>query len=123
MIIMLISGIAWQHKLTKEAIMTFGETISDARKKTGLSQKDLAAQIKKEDGTPISPQYLNDIERDRRNPPSDYILQQLADALGLSQEYLSFLAGQYPSDLREINPSPERVEKAFQAFRKTLKGE
>lgn len=103
--------------------MTFGGTISDARKKTGLSQKDLAALIKKEDGTPISTQYLNDIERDRRNPPSDYILHQLAKALDLSQEYLSFLAGQYPSDLREINPSPERVEKAFQAFRKTLKGE
>lgn len=103
--------------------MTFGETISNARKKTGLSQKDLAALIKKEDGTPISPQYLNDIERDRRNPPSDYILQQLADTLGLSQEYLSYLAGQYPSDLRKLNLPPERVEKAIQAFRRTLKGE
>jgi transposase len=29
-----------------------------------LSQKDLAAKIRKEDGTAISPQYLNDIEHD-----------------------------------------------------------
>lgn len=105
--------------------MSVGTMIAEARKEAGLSQRDLAAQIKKEDGTPISAQYLNDIERDRRNPPSDYILQQFADVLGLSSEQLIFLAGEYPRDvldLRELNPSPEQVEAAFRAFRRTIKG-
>lgn len=102
--------------------MNFGEVIAHTRKQKGVSQKDLAAEIKKEDGTSISAQYLNDIERDRRNPPSDYIVQQLAAKLELSYEYLSYLAGQYPTDLRDVSTSPERIEQAFQAFRRTLKG-
>jgi transcriptional regulator with XRE-family HTH domain len=104
--------------------MSFGATIVEARKSVRLSQKDLAAQIKKEDGMPISAQYLNDIERDRRNPPSDYIIQQFADVLGLPREYLAFLAGEYPNDLLNITPTPtpEKIEAAFQAFRRTLKG-
>ena len=44
--------------------MSFGEVVATARKAKGLSQKELAALITKEDGEPISPQYLNDLERD-----------------------------------------------------------
>ena len=45
--------------------MTFGRAIVAARKAKGLSQKDLAALIhKEEDEGSISPQYLNDIEHD-----------------------------------------------------------
>jgi transcriptional regulator with XRE-family HTH domain len=124
MIVPLISGVEYYCN-KRRGTMSFGTTIAEERKKAGMSQKDLAARIKKEDGTPISAQYLNDIERDRRNPPSDYILQQLADVLGLSKEHLVFLAGEYPNDfleLRELNPSPEQVEAAFRAFRKTIKG-
>ena len=102
---------------------TSGQAISAERKKLGLSQKDLAAHIKKEDGMPISPQYLNDIERDRRNPPSEYLLNQLADVLKLPREYLVFLAGEMPSEFRNQPHEPERVQAAFQAFRKTLKGD
>lgn len=101
--------------------MTFGKIVSDARKKAGLSQKDLAARITKEDGTQISPQYVNDIERDRRNAPSGIILQQLAEVLGLPLDYLEYLAGQYPSDLQDLSVPPERVEAAFRAFRRTIK--
>jgi ribosome-binding protein aMBF1 (putative translation factor) len=45
--------------------VTFGQTIADARKRAGLSQKGLAARIKKDDGQSISAQYLHDLERDR----------------------------------------------------------
>ena len=45
---------------------TFGKAIADARKALKISQKELAYKILKEDGEPITPQYLNDIERDRR---------------------------------------------------------
>jgi transcriptional regulator with XRE-family HTH domain len=48
---------------------TFGEIVAQARKRKLLSQKELAALIKKEDGQSISAQYLNDIERNRRNAP------------------------------------------------------
>ena len=73
--------------------MTFGELIVEARKKVGLSQKQLAERIKKEGGEAISPQYLNDIERDRRNPPSEYLISQFAKELGLSKERLLAVSG------------------------------
>jgi transcriptional regulator with XRE-family HTH domain len=104
---------------------TFGQVIAAARKGVRISQKELAARILKEDGTPISPQYLNDLERDRRNPPAEAMLRQFAAELGLAPEYLSFVAGQLPGDLRRLGAageSPERVAAAFQAFRRALKG-
>ena len=62
-------------------LSTFGRIIADARKALGMSQKELAARTRKEGGGAISPQYLNDIEHDRRNPPSEYIIEQLAGHL------------------------------------------
>src|SRR5439155_24170381 len=103
--------------------MPFGQIIADARKALGISQKELAERIKKEDGEPISPQYLNDIERDRRNPPSEYLITQLAKELKLSKTYLLAAAGTLPQDLQQIvvDSDPKDVERAFQAFRKTIK--
>ncbi len=106
--------------------MTIGEMIRDARKRAGLSQRDLAARIKKEDGTPISLPYLNDIERDRRNPPGPHLLKHFAAELGLSYEYLLFVAGEFPDDLADLRRdtaaySPADVEAAFEAFRNTLR--
>ena len=60
---------------------TFGQYISWARKKAGLNLRDMAALITKEDGEPISNQYLSDIENDKRNPPSDHMLEQMAKVL------------------------------------------
>ncbi len=100
---------------------TVGRAISQARKGHGFSQKELARRVEKEDGTPISPQYLNDIERDRRNPPSSHLLEQFARELGLPHDYLRFLARQIPEDIVPGDYGPERVESAFRAFRKALK--
>ena len=102
--------------------VTFGSAIADARRRLGKSQKEIAARILKEDRDPISPQYLNDLERDRRNPPSEYLLDQFASELNLPREYLDYLAGQIPADLRRMSAPPEQVEKAFTAFRKALSG-
>ncbi len=101
--------------------MTFGEFISERRKAQGLSQKDLAAKIKKEDGTPISPQYLNDIEHDRRRPPPAPMLDQLAEVLDVSSDEVYFYAGRLASDLRKRGYSPEKLRAAFKAFRKSLR--
>jgi transcriptional regulator with XRE-family HTH domain len=100
--------------------MTVGQIIKDARKRAGLSLKDLSARILKEDGTPISIPYLNDIERDRRNPPSPALLRQFAAVLGVSFEHLLYLTGELPEDVRGGSYSTARIEAAYEAFRRTL---
>ena len=100
---------------------SFGHTLAQARRRAGLSQRVLAARILKEDGEAISPQYLNDLERDRRNPPARHLLAQFANALDLPLEYLEFLAGQLPADLRDGTYAPDQVQAAFQAFRRSLR--
>jgi transcriptional regulator with XRE-family HTH domain len=93
--------------------MSFGRVISDARKSLGKSQKELAELVG------ISPQYLNDLERNRRNPPAN-LLDQFASNLGFPREYLDYVAGQLPPEMRGVVAKPEQVEAAFKAFRKTL---
>ena len=102
--------------------MSFGQIIVDARKRLKISQKQLAERIKKEDGDPISPQYLNDIERDRRNPPSEYLIAQFSKELELSKNYLMAAAGTLPEDIKQLinDSNPQAVERAFQAFRKKI---
>jgi transcriptional regulator with XRE-family HTH domain len=84
---------------TRSAV-TFGQSISEARKRKNMSQRQLAARIIKDDGRPISPQYLNDFERDRRTPSSDRLIEQLAEVLGISEYVLYHRAGEVPKDLR-----------------------
>ena len=103
--------------------MTFGEAITQARKDKKLSQKEVAAGTRKEDGGAISAQYLNDIEHDRRNPPSEYIVHQLANTLGLELDYLLFLAGRFPSDMLEMSRDQEGIKTAMRAFRRSLSGQ
>src|SRR3984893_8603990 len=78
---------------------TFGGAISEARKAKGCALKDLAARVLREDEEAISPQYLNDIEHDRRSPSSDRTVQQFADALGIDRDWLYYLAGRFPEDV------------------------
>jgi transcriptional regulator with XRE-family HTH domain len=101
---------------------TFGTLISEARRTKGLSQKDLASKIKKEDGQAISAQYLNDIEHDRRNPPSEFLIAQIADLVEVSKDVLCIAAGTIPDDLQRMARSqPAKVEQAFKAFRRAVK--
>ena len=93
--------------------ITLGGKIAERRRAQHLSQKQLAERILREDGAPISPQYLNDIERDRRVPP-DYLLQRIAGQLAIDLDYLVFLAGRIPPSLSYLTD-----ERAFVAFRRT----
>ena len=102
--------------------ITFGKEISRIRKELNLSQKELAEKVLKEDNQPITPQYLNDIEHDRRRPSSDALIKSFAKALNLKpndEEYLSYLAGNFPEDLRDM--SKDKFTEAILAFRKTNK--
>jgi len=102
--------------------MTFGRAIAKARKELGLSQKELAARVMKEEGGgSISPQYLNDIEHDRRSPSSGHLIRQFSGILNIPDDYLYALAGRLPDDLRPDTSTPDQVVRAFANFRKTLK--
>lgn len=101
--------------------MTFGNVIAEERKKAKLSQKELAALVKKEDGTPISPQYLNDIERDRRNAPSDFLIEQFAKALKIDAGRLYYWAKKIPADVKASPENEAQFVSAFKAFRRDRK--
>jgi len=101
---------------------SFGQIIAEARRKAGLSQKQLASMVTKENGVPISPQYLNDLEHDRRNPPSEYLITQFARALNIEKDYVMLAAGKVSQDVRAMGvANPQVVEEAFRLFRKDRK--
>ena len=113
----LISG------LPVERLSTFGRIIAEARKALGISQKELAARTHKEGGVRSRRSISTTSNTTAEIRHREYIIEQLAGHLGLSQEHLIAVAGLWPTDLREKLPGsdPLRVEKAFTAFRKVLK--
>lgn len=103
---------------------TLGGVISRARKGLGLSQKELAQLVQVDDDgrtKAMSPQYLNDIEHDRRSPSSTQLVEQFSKILKLDPEYLFFLADRWPDSLRVSIKSQEEFSKAMTAFRKTTR--
>ena len=54
--------------------MTIGEVIVSRRKELGMSQRELARKVFNTDGSHISPQIMNCIEKGRRDG-SQYITQ------------------------------------------------
>jgi transcriptional regulator with XRE-family HTH domain len=98
---------------------TFGQAISQKRRELGLSQKQLAEMIQREEGGSISPQYLNDIEHDRRSPSSDHMVGEFARVLGLSANYLYYLAGRLPAEARRPGVTPREVDQWVAAFRRS----
>jgi transcriptional regulator with XRE-family HTH domain len=101
---------------------TFGEVIAEARKKANLTQRQLAARIKTEEGRGISGPYLNDIEHNLRHPPRGFLLEQFARELDLDVDLLYFLAKQIPIDVDPSKVSEEQAVAAYRAFRRELKG-
>src|SRR6516225_299545 len=100
---------------------TFGEVIAEARKKAHLTQRQLAAQIKNEEGKGISGPYLNDIEHNQRHPPRGYLLEQFARELELDVDLLYFLAKQLPVEIDMSYVSEEQGVAAYRVFRHELK--
>jgi len=101
---------------------SLGRAIVSLRRIQGWSQKDLAGKILKEDGQSITPQYLNDIEHDRRTPSSAHMVHQFATVLGVNPDVLYLLARRVPDDIAQSGASTQQIEKAFVAFRKEIKG-
>lgn len=103
----------------KEKDLTFGKIIFEARRKKGFKLKDCSSLIFKEDNTPISIQYLNDIENGRRNPPSEHIINQISGLLDIPVEVLYFYAGIFPRTLDQ-NINQDQIITAYKNFVKTL---
>lgn len=80
----------------------FGSKIKAKRLQLGLSLRKVCAVVNNDEGNPISVSYLNDIEQERRKPPSGKIVVQLAEVLGLGSQDLLNLAG-------KVNPAIEEA--------------
>ncbi|HTT76905.1 MAG TPA: helix-turn-helix transcriptional regulator [Candidatus Binataceae bacterium] len=98
---------------------TFGQVITEARKKVGLTQKEVAERLRRGDGRTVLPPYLNDLEHDRRYPPENEVIEQLAEILGLSPDVLYFYAKRVPADVQRDADNTE-VEAAYRAFRQVI---
>jgi transcriptional regulator with XRE-family HTH domain len=79
---------------------TLGEFIRQRRKELGLVGRQVAAAVRKADGTPISIPYLVDLEHDHRKP-SDSVPNQFATVLRVHADVLFFLEGRGALDLRQ----------------------
>lgn len=100
---------------------TFGRYIAAARTQLGLSQRALAERIRREDGQSISPQYLHDIEYDRRTPSADHLIRQFGKALKLDTDYLYYLVGRIPQDICRLPLDEADVAKVMNIFRSMKK--
>lgn len=100
--------------------MTFGEILRQERLKLGLSQKDLSALVLKDNGQPITQQYLNDLEHERRNAPPPYLIEQFAKALNLEPEILYYLAGEIPVEWVSLQRDKKRIVAGYRALYKEL---
>lgn len=98
---------------------TFGQVLREARRKAGITQRELAAKLKREDGRSVDPPYLNAVEHDHRYPPEDHLIEQIAKIVGVSPDVLYFHANRHPPDVK-AGADQERLEGAYRAFRKAL---
>jgi transcriptional regulator with XRE-family HTH domain len=100
---------------------TFGELIAEGRKRAKLTQRELSARIKMEDGRPISAPYLNDLEHNLRKAPRGHLIEQFAKELEIAADLLYFAAGRMPTDIQPSSASENEVLAAYRAFRKEFK--
>jgi transcriptional regulator with XRE-family HTH domain len=97
--------------------LRLGEAINQARRVRKMTLRQLAEQVTKDDGTPISPQYLNDIELHHR-VPTPYVLCEFARVLELDADTLLAIAGAADVVVREYVAShPEQTEAVIRLFR------
>ena len=110
-----------ERRRRKNHVSSLGETIRGARVSKRMSQRQLALLIKKEDGNPVSFQFINDVELDRRSP-SEVMLGNLATELNLDKDFLCLLASRFPKDVEaDISAAPPKiVTQAWQSFRKRI---
>ena len=75
------------NNMKKRVRLTFGKIARKARRDAGLQLSDVAALVIRENGRPVSQQYLSDIEHDRRPIPPDNFLNSSLMLLQVPREY------------------------------------
>ena len=98
---------------------TFGQVLREARKKAGLTQREVAGRLRRQDGRVVDPPYLNAVEHDHRYPPEDFMIEQLAKIVDISPDVLYFHANRQPPDVK-TEAGQAQIEAAYRAFRRTL---
>jgi transcriptional regulator with XRE-family HTH domain len=96
---------------------SLGDVIHRARRARKLTLRQLAEQVTKDDGTPVSPQYLNDIELHHR-VPTPHVLRELARVLTLDYDTLLASAGAADVVVQEyLKAYPQHAEGIIKLFR------
>lgn len=72
-------------KRTEVLILNFGEYIKSKRLEKGISLRELASKVG------ISPSYMSDIEKGRRNAPNKEKVDKIAEVLFYSEEEIERL--------------------------------
>lgn len=85
--------------------MSFGEYVRTLRLGKGLVQKELAERAN------VTSPYLNKIENNKVQPPSEEILIRLAMALDEDLHNMIVKAGKVPTDFQELILNDEDVFK------------
>jgi len=76
--------------------ITFGETVRELRKATGLSQRGLAEKV----GVDFS--YISKVENDRLPPPAADTITKICEALRVPPDKLLALTGKMPTAVKEM---------------------
>lgn len=98
---------------------SFATLIKKAREAYHLRRKDVASQVLKKDGLPISMSYLNGLEQGQWLPPVS-LIPQFAQVLKLPEDILYFASGLLPPDIQEMGATHQQIVSAFTVLRQTL---
>lgn len=90
---------------------SFGNEIARLRRGKEWTIREFAQKVIKEDGEPMSPSYLCDIEQGRRKPPALVVIQRMAKLLDGDFDKLMELAHRTPPDIKEIVQGNEEVRR------------
>jgi len=100
----------------------FASMIRARRKELGLTQKDVAARIRTEEGRAIGQTYLAEIERGHHPHPRPHLIEQFAQALEIDRDVLYLAARQVPPEVAEElrRLTPEQRAKAWRIFKRAV---
>lgn len=90
--------------MNKNVEQSFGEFIASKREEKKITLREMARLLK------ITPPYLSDIEKDRRNPPDKEKLDEISVILSLSEEECSYMYDLAGKKRNAISPDlPEYI--------------
>lgn len=104
--------------MNQDRLTTFSQYLAERRAEKGWTLRRAAAKILTEDGEAISFQYLSGLENGRRNPPSDFIIEQIAKVYEIPAAILYIKARRIPKTLN--TEDEKKAERGWSALLKEL---